>query len=79
MHVFLFTFFFHCLSFSPLVAASISHFLTAAIKFSCFSSNEIRLFFFYISRFSSFFVIHVNVDIRFGRKKDSALLLFFSL
>ena len=26
-----------------LVAASISHFLTAAIKFSCFSSNEIGL------------------------------------
>ena len=26
-----------------LLAASISHFLTAAMKFSCFSSNEIRL------------------------------------
>ena len=25
------------------LAASISHFLTAAMKFSCFSSNEIRL------------------------------------
>ena len=27
----------------PLVAANIYHFLTAAIKFSCFSSNEIGL------------------------------------
>ena len=26
-----------------LLAASISHFLSAAMKFSCFSSNEIRL------------------------------------
>ena len=26
-----------------LLAASISHFLTAAMKFSCFFSNEIRL------------------------------------
>ena len=29
--------------FFTLVAASISHFLTAAIKFSCYSSNEIGL------------------------------------
>ena len=50
MHVFLFTFFFHYRSFSPWcsVAASISRFLTAAVKFSCFSSNEIGLFFLYI-------------------------------
>ena len=33
-------FFFHRRSFSPLVAASISHFLTAATKFSCCSSNK---------------------------------------
>ena len=45
-----------------LVAASISHFLTAAIKLSCYSSNEISLLFF-IFRSSSFSVIHVNVDI----------------
>ena len=40
--MFLFTFF-HCRSFSPciwLVAASISHFVTAATKFSCCSSNK---------------------------------------
>ena len=44
-----------------LVAASISHFFTAAIKFSCFSSNKIRLFCFLISRSSSFSVMHVSV------------------
>ena len=41
---FLLFFFFHCRSFSPLVAESISHFLTAATKFSCCSSNKKRLF-----------------------------------
>ena len=65
MHVFLFTFFFHCRSFPPLVATSISHFLTAAIKFSCFSSNEIGpRCFLLISLVSSFSVIHVNRDIK---------------
>ena len=39
MSVFLFTLVFHCRSFSPVVEAGISHFLSAAIKFSCFSSN----------------------------------------
>ena len=32
-----------------LVAASIFHFLTTAIKFSCFSSNEIGLCLFFFS------------------------------
>ena len=41
--VFMFAFIFSLpLSFT-LLPASISHFLTAAMKFSCFSSNEIRL------------------------------------
>ena len=58
-------FFFRCLSFSPtLVAASISHFLTTAIKFSYYSSKENGLFSFFISRSSSFSVIDVNVDIK---------------
>ena len=39
------------------LAASISHFLNAAEKFSCFSSNEIRLP-------SSFSVIHEGVNIK---------------
>ena len=38
-YVFLFTFF-HCRSFFIMVAASISHFLTAATSFSCCSSNK---------------------------------------
>ena len=42
LYVLRFTFFSPPLIFT-LVAASISHFLTAAIKFSCFSSNEIGL------------------------------------
>ena len=64
-----------------------SHFLTAAIKLSRFSSNEIGLicffFLFFISRSSSFFVIHFTsmLTLKFSRKKESALLLlyFFSL
>ena len=49
---------------STLVAASISHFLTAAIKFSCFSSNCI-----FISGSSSFSVIHSNVDFKIKSKE----------
>ena len=47
-----------------LVAASISHFLTAAIKFSCYSSNDICLHCFFISRCSSFSDFHVNLEIK---------------
>ena len=36
-----------------LLTASISRFLNAVLKFSCFSSNEIRHLYFFISRFSS--------------------------
>ena len=51
-YVFSFTFF-HSRSFSPciwLVAASISHFVIAAAKFSCCSYNKKRLLCFFISR-----------------------------
>ena len=44
LYVFLLTFFSLPFIFT-LVAANISHFLTAAIKFSCFSSNKIVLLF----------------------------------
>ena len=47
-----------------LVAASISQFLTTAIKFSRFSSDEIGLLCFFISRFSSFPFIHINLNIK---------------
>ena len=63
LYVFLFTLFSLPLIFT-LVAASIFHFLTTAIKFSRFSSNEIGLCLFLISRSSSFCVIHVNVKIK---------------
>ena len=51
-YVFLFTFFFTAAHFHPaLVAASISHSVTAATKFSCCSSNKKNVFFrFFISR-----------------------------
>ena len=45
------------------LAANISHFLNAAMKFLCFSSNEIRLP-------SSFFVIHVSVNIKNNVEKN---------
>ena len=55
------------------LAANISHFLTAAMKFSCFSFNQIRLP-------SSFSVIHVSLNIKNNGEKDTTLLLsFFSL
>ena len=47
-----------------LLTASISHFLTADIKFSCWFSNKIRLFCLFISHSSSFCVIHVSVNIQ---------------
>ena len=51
------------------LAASISHFLTAAMKFSCFSSNEIRLLI-------SFCVIHVSLNIKNNVEKDTTMLFF---
>ena len=52
-----------------LMAASITHFLTATIKFPCYSSNEIGLLCFFISRSSSLSVIHVNVDNKVNSKE----------
>ena len=63
MYVFLFTLFSLPLIFT-LVAASIFHFLTTAIKFFFFFSNEIGLCLLFISRSSSFSVIHVNLKIK---------------
>ena len=55
---------FRCRLFLPWSPLAFFHFLTTAIKFSCFSSNEIGLSLFFISRSSSFSVIHVNVKIK---------------
>ena len=57
-------FFLSLLLIFTLVATSISQFLTIGTKFSCFSSNKIGLSCFFISRCSSFSVIHVNVDMK---------------
>ena len=78
MYVVLFTFFSLPLIFT-LVAASISHFLTAAIKFSCYSSNEIDILFFLMSGSSYFSVIHANVDFKVERKNRLRCCSFLSL
>ena len=78
--VFMFTFIFSLPLIFTLLAASISHFLTSAMKFSCFSSNEIFLLCFQSLAPSSFPVIHLSVNIENNVEKDTnLLLLFFSL
>ena len=57
-----------------LVAASISHFLTAVIKFSFFIPTKLVsfvAFFFFISRSTSFSVIHVNLGPVYMEVRDS--------
>ena len=69
-------FFFRCRSFSPLWQLA---FLTAAIKFSSFSSTEIGLRCCFLkSRSCSFSVIHVNVDIKIQSKERLAFVIVFS-
>ena len=48
---------------------AVSHFLTAAVKFSCYSSNEIGLLCLFISGSSSFSVIHASVDFKIESKE----------
>ena len=55
--------------FLTLVDASISHFLTAAVKFSSCSSNKIGLLCFFIPGSSFFSVIHANVDFKIKSKE----------
>ena len=74
-YVFLFAFFVAAAHFHLLVAASLSHFVTAAIKFSCFSFNEIGPLFL-IS------VTHINVDVKIKSKESLCfvvVVVFFSL
>ena len=56
-----------------LLAASISHCLTAALNFHVFLPTK----FVSITRSSSFAVIHVSVNIKNNVEKDTTLLLFF--
>ena len=61
-----------------LQAASISHFLSATMKFSSFSSDEIHFLCFQsLTLVLSFSVIHVSVNIKNNVEKDTTLLLFF--
>ena len=52
-----------------LVADSISHLLTAALKFSCYSSNEIDLLCFFLALALAFSVIHAKVDPKIKSKE----------
>ena len=56
-----------------LLAASISHFLTAAIFFSLRNSSSL----FSVTRSSPFSVVYVSVNIKNNAEKDTTLLLFF--
>ena len=67
-YVFLSTFFFAAAHFHLGGRQHFPMFLTATIKFSYFSFNEIGLLCFF-SRSSSFSVIHVNVDIKIKSKE----------
>ena len=58
-----------------LLAASISHFLTAALNFHFFLRNSSPLF--SITRSSSFSVIHVSVNTKNNAEKDFVVVFFF--
>ena len=60
-----------------LLAASISHFLTASLNFHVFFLRH-SCPLFSITRSSSFSVIDVSVDIKNNGEKDTTLLFFFS-
>ena len=59
-----------------LLAASISHCLTAALNFHVFLPTNSSLLF-SITRSSSSFVIHVSVNVKNNVEKDTTSLLFF--
>ena len=64
-----------------LLAASISHFLTAALNFHVFLPSAVLRNsspLFSIIRSSSFSVIHVRENIKNNAEKETTLLLFFS-
>ena len=61
-----------------LLATSISHYLTATLNFHVFFLQSSPLLF-SITRSSSFFVIHMNVNMKNSIKKDTTFLCFFFL
>ena len=75
LYVLLSTFFFAAAHFH----LGISHFLTTAIKFSCFSSNKIDLFCF-LSLFLALSLFSTSMKtLKLSRKKESSLLLLLLL
>ena len=72
---------FFSLPHTTLLATSISHFLTAAMKFSCFSSNEIGSFVFLSLTLAHSSLFSSMQTLKFSRKKElaSLLLSFFFL
>ena len=77
LYVFLFTLFSLPLIFT-MVTASISLFLTAAIKFLFFSSNEIGLLWFYsLALDFSLLSRHLNVDIEIKSKERIVVVVGF--
>ena len=76
LYVFLFTLFSLPLKFT-LVAASISHFLTTAIKLSCYSTNKIGLLCFLSLALALSLLSTSMKTLELSRKKESALLLLF--
>ena len=67
--------FFHRRSFSPRWPLAFLIFLTAATKFSCYSSNGIGLLCFFIPGSSFFSVIHANVDFKIKSKERIGLVV----
>ena len=57
-----------------LLAASISHFLTAALNFHVLLLTKFVSFLFNPTRSGSFSVIHVSVNIKNNAEKDTTLL-----
>ena len=73
---FMFTFIFHCRSFSPCWLLAFLIFSPPPwISMFFFLRNSSPLF--SITRSSSFYVIHVSVNIKNNAEKDKTLLLFF--
>ena len=75
--VFMFTFIFHCRSFSPCWPLAFLIFSPPLWIFMFFFlRNSSPLF--SVTRSSSFSVIHLSVNIKYNVEKDTTLLLFFS-
>ena len=73
--VFMFTFIFHCRSFSPCWSLAFLIF-SRPLSISMFFFRRNSSLLFSITRSSSFSVVHVNVNIKNNAEKDTTLLFF---